>query len=81
VAIGMGWPKKAARSHGISSGMMLLGCWVPSLSLVDNIKFISFIILVILTRGSIILLNYIRSGSPVILEAVIIVLGSWRSAS
>jgi hypothetical protein len=57
------------------------GCWVPPLSLVDNIKIISLIMLIILTRGSILLLNYIRSGSPAILEAVIAVLGSWRSAS
>jgi hypothetical protein len=57
------------------------GCWVPPLSLVDNIKNISLIILIILTRGSILLLNYIRSGSPAILEAVIAILGSWHSAS
>ncbi len=34
-----------------------------------------------LTRGSILSLNYIRSGSPAILKAIIAVLGSWRSAS
>jgi hypothetical protein len=38
-------------------------------------------ILIILTCGSILLLNYIRPGLPAVLEAVIAVLGSWCSAS
>jgi hypothetical protein len=57
------------------------GRWAPPLSLVQNIKIISLIIFVILERGSILLLKYIRSGLPAILEAVIAVLGLWRSAS
>jgi hypothetical protein len=57
------------------------GRWAPPLSLVQNIKYISLIILIILEQASILLLNYVRSGSPAILEAVISVLGSWRSAS
>jgi hypothetical protein len=55
--------------------------WVPPLSLAQNIKNISLIILVILVGGSILLLKYIRSSLPAILEAIIAVLGSWRSAS
>jgi hypothetical protein len=53
------------------------GRWAPPLSFVQNINnyFINFV------RGSILLIKYIRSGLPSILEAVITVLGSWRSAS
>jgi hypothetical protein len=45
------------------------------------LKIISLIILIILVCSPILILNYVRFGSPAILEAVISVLGSWRSAS
>ena len=51
------------------------------LSLVDNVKIILIIILLILTCASIMLVTYIRSGLPACLDAIIVVLGSWRSAS
>ncbi len=47
------------------------------ISLVDIIKIYSIKILVILMHGSTILLIYIRSGSPTILDAVIVVLWLW----
>jgi hypothetical protein len=52
------------------------GRWAPPLSLVKNIKFISLKILIILEPASILILNYVRSSLPAILETIISVLGS-----
>ena len=53
----------------------------PPLSLVDNIKFISLKILVILMRSSTILLIYTRSGLPAILKAIVAIFWPQRCAT
>ncbi len=74
-----GLVKMAAKRHSHEQQCEAAG---HRLSLLYKIlKFMSLIILIILERASILILNYARSGSPAILEAVISVLGSWRSAS
>jgi hypothetical protein len=78
VSIGTGWPKWLPKVNHTSSNARPLGA--TSLSC-TKYKIISLIIFIILGRGSILLLKYIRSSLPAILEAVAAVLGSWCSAS
>jgi hypothetical protein len=54
--------------------------WRHPLSLAENTKK-SLIILIILMRGSILLLKYMRFGSSAIFEAVVVILGPWHLVS
>jgi hypothetical protein len=59
----LAWVGQNGRQKTFAQAAMQ-GCWVPPLSLVDNIKFISLIMLIILTSGSIILLKGTTGHTP-----------------
>ena len=71
-----GLAKMAIERHHHEQQCKAAGCALSlSLSLVDNIKFIHLITPVTLTCNSIILLSYVRSSSPAILDGSV----SWPS--